>query len=388
MDAGMPRKTLSLFHPFSPKSIGVPEASVPQLHSKPHVAALRHLVASGWTCYADYLSERRLAYNYTDGEITWRYFPISRTLRNKRREPVFKRESSYWALALAALSPPDLLVLNMSAHTSAMTRAMGKVVARAGRPYLAMLGGVNYTLNDEVVEYYRNASTIISHTHWQAREIAAVEQLGNSRVRVLPLGVDCEHFRPAHDRRPDGSPMLLFVGRWLELKGIHHAVEALRVVKARHAGAKLHIVGPYSSPPYVERVRAQIRDAGLEDAVSITGLVPYDHLVEWYQIADFLLLPSTPGLESFGMVIVESLACGTPVVALKAEGGGPNEIITHGEDGFLVKADQIGPTLLQVLEQPQAMARMRITARRKAVEYYSIGVTQSAFFDIVTEVTR
>ncbi|MBK8023632.1 MAG: glycosyltransferase [Chloroflexi bacterium] len=114
----------------------------------------------------------------------------------------------------------------------------------------------------------------------------------------------------------------------------------------------------------------------------------YDQLVSWYQNADFFLLPSTPGLESFGMVVVESLACGTPVVALKAEGGGPNEIVTHGEDGFLVHADQIGRTLLQALEQPEAMARMRLAARRKAVEQYSIGVTQSAFFDIVSEATH
>lgn len=285
------------------------------------------------------------------------------------------------------VNPPDVVVINMSAHTSRMTQALAKAIRYRHRKYIAMLGGINYTDTPEVIDYYLQADMVITHTRWQRDYMLSMPHYSQLDISVLPLGVDCEQFAPAPKTISLGNPGLLFVGRWQKIKGIHHAVDALGRIKQHFSGAKLHIIGPVSDKNYEATVKKQIMDAGLEDAVICLGPLKHRELPKFFQSADFLLLPSVPGLESFGMVIIESMACGTPVVALRAEGGGPNEIISHNEDGLLVDAVEIPSAILQIWKHPSWYRQMRTNARQKAVQQYSVQVTQRLFEEMITRVS-
>jgi glycosyltransferase involved in cell wall biosynthesis len=78
------------------------------------------------------------------------------------------------------------------------------------------------------------------------------------------------------------------------------------------------------------------------------------------------------------------MACGTPVVALQADRGGPSEIIANGVDGLLVTPEQAGLDIVRLLDDPVRMRVMRDKARFKAVTQYSQAVTTNTFRDIVT----
>jgi glycosyltransferase involved in cell wall biosynthesis len=173
------------------------------------------------------------------------------------------------------------------------------------------------------------------------------------------------------------------VGRWQPWKGLHRALEALDVVRRRYPQARLHIIGPESDAVYARQIRLRIQDLNLADSVIIHGPIPYADLPQWYQSADLLILPSDPGKESFGMVVAESMACGTPVVALSAAQGGPAEMITHAVDGLLVEEAEMGAAIVELCGQPDHLLAMREAARQKVLGHFTRKVTAQILQDIV-----
>lgn len=160
------------------------------------------------------------------------------------------------------------------------------------------------------------------------------------RIEVVPPGVDHAFFSPGDRtgaRRAlglDDRPTVLFVGRIQPLKGLAVAVEAL--AESRVPGARLCVVGGPSGPDgpaELERVRASVRSAGLEDRVDLVEPQPHHLLSTYYRAADVVVVPSRS--ESFGLVALEAAACGVPVVA--AAVGGLSTLVVHGVTGYLVE---------------------------------------------------
>ncbi|MCS4185181.1 glycosyltransferase family 4 protein [Salinibacter ruber] len=140
-------------------------------------------------------------------------------------------------------------------------------------------------------------------------------------------------FRPVYDQ-PDAADEsrdgLLFVGRLVSVKGADLAIEALRRLRERGVDTTLTICGDGPERGTLER---QVRDADLQDAVTFEGWTDPDELADRYRRAEFLLVPSR--YETFGIVALEALASGCPVVA--AETGGLLEAV--GACGLLVPPD-------------------------------------------------
>lgn len=160
--------------------------------------------------------------------------------------------------------------------------------------------------------------------------------LPESRLHVMRNGVDLQRFRPlpqAQMRREldlAGSPILLSVGHLVELKGHRFLIEALATLQTTHPQARLVIVG---EGPERSNLLALARRLGVDHRVTLTGALPNADLLRWYSAADLLLLASSR--EGWANVLLEAMACGTPVVAT-AVGGSP-EVVTDPVAGVLVE---------------------------------------------------
>ena len=188
---------------------------------------------------------------------------------------------------------------------------------------------------------------------------------------VIPNGVDVVQFsRP--DVRPideftDGRPNILFVGRLEKRKGLPYLIEAFVHVKREMPETRLLVAGAYDEldkAPFL----LQVRHLGLAD-VHFVGRVSDDELTRYYRTADVFCAPST-GMESFGMVLLEAMASGVPLVASDIEGY--HEVVEDGVEGVLVRPeapDDLASALVSLLRDPARRRAMSAAGREKASRY-------------------
>jgi len=186
---------------------------------------------------------------------------------------------------------------------------------------------------------------------------------------ILPNGVDIEHFSP--DISPieefrDGKLNILFVSRLEKRKGLNYLLEAFKQVKREIPNSRLIIVGPGT------RLRRgyerEVKRSGLKDVV-FTGLVAYEDLPRYYKAADIFCAPAT-GRESFGIILLEAMAAGKPVVASNIEGYA--SVLAHNVEGLLVPPadkEMLTRALLSLLTDESLRREMGARGRVKALEY-------------------
>ena len=167
----------------------------------------------------------------------------------------------------------------------------------------------------------------------------AMRDLGAPEVTVIPNGVDATRFRPMdraaarRELRLGEGPLILSVGNLVPNKGMDHLVRALALASdpgSTAARATLAIVG---RGPEEERLRRLARELGLHDRVRLAGVVAHESLGSWYAAADLFALATER--EGWPNVILESIACGTPVVATRV--GGVPEILRSEQVGLMVE---------------------------------------------------
>jgi D-inositol-3-phosphate glycosyltransferase len=161
------------------------------------------------------------------------------------------------------------------------------------------------------------------------------------KVSVVPCGVDLELFQPIEQvaaRRSLGladAPTVLFVGRLDKLKGIDRLVEAVSHLEI--PDCRLIIIGgdEYSKPA-LKRLEQLAERLEIADRVKFIGAVPQRELPRYYSAADVVAVPSYS--ETFGLVALEAVACGTPVVS--ADVGAAGLIIKEGFSGSVVQGNE------------------------------------------------
>ncbi len=208
------------------------------------------------------------------------------------------------------------------------------------------------------------------------------------QVEVIPCGVDLRRFVP-HERREARAqlgwqtdrPVLLFVGRLDPFKGPDVLLRAAALMQEK---TRVVIVGGnVSGDPELEKLRELARELGLRQRVHFLGARPQEELPLIYSAADVTVVPSYH--ESFGMAAVESLACGTPVVATRA--GGLMTVIRHGETGYLVPRAPgfFAERLDSLLSDPAGLQAMRSAARFSVLRYswQSVATLMSNVYDDV-----
>ena len=207
------------------------------------------------------------------------------------------------------------------------------------------------------------------------------------RLHVLRNGVDVQRFRPLpreQARRSlglSGQPLLLSVGNLIELKGHHLVIDALPLLRARYPDVHLAIIGQGPDRAALER---RARDYGIAGRVRFAGALPNDQLTHWYSAADALVLASRS--EGWANVLLEAMACGTPVLATRV--GGNAEVVSEPAGRLLEQrsAEAIAEGVRAVLEEPLPRDRVRTYAECFGWEQTSRG--QVELFDRLLDARR
>jgi D-inositol-3-phosphate glycosyltransferase len=193
------------------------------------------------------------------------------------------------------------------------------------------------------------ADRIIAPTLAEQAQLYFLYQADVSKIDIIPPGVDIDHFYPIPPDEareainlPVNERMLLFVGRIEPLKGLDTLLRAIAAMRKAGIHCQVpHYLAVVGGDPSAtgenlssEMIRLQslCSELGLNDMVLFLGKRDQASLPYYYSAADVLIMPSH--YESFGMVALEAMACGTPVVASKV--GGLAFLVVDGETGFVV----------------------------------------------------
>lgn len=218
------------------------------------------------------------------------------------------------------------------------------------------------------------ADRIIAATLAEQAQLEFLYRADSSKLVIIPPGVDTSRFYPipkdeakaAIDLPTDGH-MILFVGRIEPLKGVDTLLNALKYIQTsgnlKCCPHYLAIIGgdPEDSDQSLDqemaRVMAMSRELDLGDIVLFLGKRGQDTLPYYYSAADVVVVPSH--YESFGMVALEAMACGTPVVASQV--GGLAFLVQDGITGFVVpngEPELLGQHLIRLMLDPQLRTRL------------------------------
>jgi len=231
-----------------------------------------------------------------------------------------------------------------------------------------------------------SARAVIANSRYTGDAVRAAAP--SASVEVIYNPVDLERWDPERIDRADaraglGEPLAgrLLLGVVAQLspwKGQDTAIEALRLLRADGRDAHLLLVGSakflarstrFDNERYLERLRALVADAGLEDRVSWLG--EREDVPELMRALDVLLLPSWE--EPFGRAVIEAMALGVPVVATDV--GGPAEIITDGRDGYLLAprdAAAWARRITELADHPELAAEIGQAGRRNVRERFTV----------------
>jgi glycosyltransferase involved in cell wall biosynthesis len=204
-----------------------------------------------------------------------------------------------------------------------------------------------------------------------------------AKLHTLRNGVDLERFRPLPQGQVraelgvGGEPLLLSVGHLIERKGHHVAIEALAKLAKARPDARLVIIGEGEERAALTALAARL---GVADKVRLTGSLPNTELLKWYSAADVLLLCSSR--EGWANVLLESMACGTPVVATDI--WGTPEVVAAPEAGRLV-AERTGAAFAAGVEALLTGGVDRAATRRYA-EGFSWQATTDGQLDLFSTI--
>ncbi len=231
----------------------------------------------------------------------------------------------------------------------------------------------------------QQADRIIAATPAELAQLQFLYKLDKRKVSIIPPGVDTAHFYPiaAEEAKefigiPPHDRMILFVGRIEPLKGLETLIRAIAALRPTglltDCPHYLAVIGgePDASQEEMSaemtRLQDLVKTLGLNDLVLFLGKRSQDTLPYYYSAADVLVMPSH--YESFGMVALEAMACGTPVIATQV--GGLAFLVKDGETGFVVPDDDpiaMGERLAQLICQDDLRCRLGDQAHAYAQQY-------------------
>jgi len=224
---------------------------------------------------------------------------------------------------LAALTLPHDVPLVCTAH---------------GSDVHALRGSLWNSIRKFVVR--RSAATVGVSTALMASIASATS---HPNVYSIPMGIDAVSRFSIDETRHRSRCELLFVGRLVEGKGLHLLLSSMPQLIMAVPDITLRVIG---SGPEEQKLRASSSSLGLSQRVTFMGAVKNSHLASFYHQATMLVAPYT-GEEGLGLVCVEALACGCPVVV--ADLPAVHDIVKHGETGLLFNKGDHDHMLLQIL---------------------------------------
>ncbi|SDM88458.1 spore coat protein SA [Bacillus sp. OK048] len=227
---------------------------------------------------------------------------------------------------------------------------------------------------EELMICLEAADAIIVNSHFLKNHMVKETLCSSSKITVNHLGVDVDQFQPKWHQESKANvarlrkewgvtdrKVLLFVGRLIEKKGVHHIFKAMPALIKADPSIMLIIAGSSLAPTSETRAyesRLQELAEKVNGHVIFNPFITHDEIHTWFQMADLLLVPSVA--EPFGLVNVEAMAVGTPVIATNS--GGIPEIIEHGKTGILIHpervVDELTWQIVKLLSNPGQVIKM------------------------------
>jgi len=228
--------------------------------------------------------------------------------------------------------------------------------------------------------YYINGYTSGQYVLRQARKIIALSRtikshlflfrVGEDKIEVIPNSVDTEIFAPGKKNQLDevwgiSPPVVLFVGRFIEQKGIRYLLQGFKNIIKELPDVKLVLIGGGPEVKELRRFQSECKNH-----IFCIDFVAHELMPYIYAGCDVVVLPSLE--ERFGNVVLEAMASGKPVIGTFI--GGMKDTIVHGKTGYHVQpknSKEIANSLLTILSDETLKNKLGENARRRAVENYS-----------------
>lgn len=286
--------------------------------------------------------------------------------------------SHYWMSGMAAI----LLKESWNTPIVNMFHTLVLMKNRIARSQHELEG--EYRLEGEK-EVIRKADRIIAATMAEKSQLEFLYNATSQNISIVPPGVDTSHFYPIPKEEakevigiPEHSRVILFVGRIEPLKGIDTLINAISLIQKsgelKCCPHQLAIIGgePNARPEEMnaEMIRLQdmVEELGIENFVIFLGKQDQKSLPYYYSAAEVVVMPSH--YESFGMVALEAMACGTPVVASQV--GGLAFLVQDEETGFVVPGNNpniLADRLIRIIKNPDLQQKMSKQSEIYAKQY-------------------
>lgn len=231
-------------------------------------------------------------------------------------------------------------------------------------------------------EIYGKSDAIIATTKIEKNDIATLYGIDESKIYVIPIGVDTTFYKPMgnkgklkKDLNLPQIPLVFALARLDPRKGLDLLIKSVPYIKRHYNGDFLVLIstgtGAKEEKKEMNKLLTLIRELNVEKEVKIIPAIePIDLVPKYYSAADVFVLPSP--YEPFGIVMLEAMACKAPMVATKF--GGPAEVIQDGYDGFLVDpkdSKEMGKKIAELLRDDKKRELFAERAYKKVMSKYS-----------------
>lgn len=219
--------------------------------------------------------------------------------------------------------------------------------------------------------YLSDAITCASRDYIKNSSIKDIYKDNKNKFFEIPFGVDIERFYPNINRGPNKTKKILFVGgldRAHYFKGFNILFNALILVGKKRTDWVLQIVGSGDLKKHYEELAKKLE---IKERIIFLGDVSDDDLPNVYRDSDFLVLPSINSNEAFGLVLLEAMASGLPVIASSLPG--VRSVFSDGKEGFLVapnNKNDLEDRIIKILENNELAEKMGTAGRRLAEKKY------------------
>jgi glycosyltransferase involved in cell wall biosynthesis len=192
--------------------------------------------------------------------------------------------------------------------------------------------------------------------------------VNQDRIKVMYAGVDERFFQQIDSVKSKNLKTLLFCGRLngKQQKGVDILLKAMPLILKEHS-VTLNIIG---DGPRLEQYKMLAGRLGIEGSVRFRGFIPHEHMPEEYSNADLFVFPSRR--ESFGLVLVEAMAAGLPMVSTRV--GAIPEVVEDGKTGLLVPPgdpEKFAQAVISLLNDSELMKKMGLAGKQKVREKFT-----------------
>ena len=259
--------------------------------------------------------------------------------------------------------------------------------------------GRNWGIHNDTQKYINDVEWMLTYESWKVivnslymkSEVKNLFGLPEDKIHVIPNGVNKNRFngckRDCGFRRKyaaDNEKLVFFIGRLVNEKGAQVLVDAVPKVLHHFRDAKFVIAG---KGPQLDYLRGKAAVMNISHKVYFTGYISDEDLGKFYKCADIAVFPSL--YEPFGIVALEGMAAGIPVVA--SDTGGMGEVVCHGVDGmkcYAGNANSLADCILELLFNPGKAEEMKKRALEKVNKIYNWETISGQTLELYTKVSE